>query len=193
MILTTKALAKMIGVCTGTAIDIGQRHKWKCRPDPYSSSGFLWEVSEWQLEEYKIIRARSGGLTIEQRRERMQAVLDTWDTAFFGRKFPSCAGDINLKKFTISYVHLQEPDTEPLRTTKYKHEYREPPLCPKCDGPRLRNSYGSFYAYCRDHHNEMQREAGKLFRARRKAQKLAEKETFGKKQQIVVDNSALHA
>jgi len=76
MRMSTKQLAMKMGVATGTAIDAGRRLFWSCRPDPYSSGGFLWDVSDEQIAEYILLRERNAYLTIEQKRARVQKVFD---------------------------------------------------------------------------------------------------------------------
>ena len=192
MSMSTKQLAMKMGVTTGTAIDAGRRLFWSCRPDPYSSGGFLWDVSDEQIAEYILLRERNAYLTIEQKRARVQKVFDLWDVAFSGKTFPGNILEIDLKKWKIAYKHTEIEETEPQRKTSKAHKYVEPPICPEagCDSPRLRTSYGTFYKFCRAHHNERQRAAGTLYRARRKS---LETQQDRKNLQRVVDNAGLRA
>ena len=192
MSLSTKQLAMKMGVATGCAIDTGRKLRWAFRPDPYSSGGFLWGVSDEEIAEWVVLRDRNAYLTIEQKRARVQKVFDLWDIAFSGRKFPANISEINLEKWKISYRNMAVEETEPQRKTPKINKYVEPPICPKlgCDAPRLRTSYGTFYKFCRAHHNEKQREAGRLYRAKRKA---LEMQQDRKNLQRVVDNADLRA
>lgn len=174
---TTKALAVKMGVTTGTVIDWGRRLYWKHRESPYNGS-LLWEVTEEEIQEYFELKLRSC-LTKEQREQRALSMFDLWDTAFFGKTFPHNATEIDLSKWRIAYVNETKDEVidDSPKVAVIKSLDRQAPPCKKdnCENPRLRNSYGNFYAYCRAHHNEMQRAAGRKHRLKKKAQLLAEK------------------
>lgn len=173
---TTKALAVKMGVTTGTVIDWGRRLYWKHRESPYNGS-LLWEVTEEEIQEYFEMKLRSC-LTKEQREQRALDMFDRWDTAFFGKTFPRNVAEIDLGKWRIAYVNETKDEVidDSPKVAAIKSLNRPAPPCKKdgCENPRLRNSYDGFYAYCRGHHNDVQRISGSKFRAKRKAQKIAQ-------------------
>lgn len=173
---TTKALAVKMGVTTGTVIDWGRRLYWKHRESPYNGS-LLWEVTEEEIQEYFEMKLRSC-LTKEQREQRALDMFDRWDTAFFGKTFPRNVAEIDLGKWRIAYVNETKDEVidDAPKVAVIKSLDRPAPPCKKdnCENTRLRNSYGNFYAYCRGHHNEMQRAAGRKHRLKKKAQKIAQ-------------------
>lgn len=164
---STKELAKQMGVTTGTAIEWGEKLHWTHKKCLYSS-GWIWEVSTEQLQEFFTLKLRSYQ-SVDQKRENMCDMLDKWDLAFFGKTFPRTVKQIDLSKWRIAYTNRK--DEEPERITENPELYKAAPPCSKegCNQPKVKNSYGTFYAYCRDHHNELQRVAGRKHREKKKA------------------------
>lgn len=174
---TTKALANKMGLTTGTVLEWGRRLFWEHRRALYGQ-GLVWNVTDEEIQEYFDLKARSN-YTKEKREQLALAMFDLWDTAFFGKTFPRNVNEIDLTKWTVSYQNLEAPEVD---ETKSKALYVKcpPELAPKCgregcEEPRVQNTYGDFYAYCRVHHNEKQRISGFKHRAKKKAQLLAEK------------------
>lgn len=176
-IYTTKRLAAVMGVTPGTVLDLGRRLCWPHKNNLYGA-GITWNVTDEQITEYFELKLRSC-LTKEQREQRALDMFGRWDTAFFGKTFPRNVAEIDLGKWRIAYVNETKDEVidDSPKVAVIKSLDRPAPPCKKdnCENPRLRNSYGNFYAYCRAHHNEMQRAAGRKHRLKKKAQLLAEK------------------
>ncbi len=187
---TTKQLALKMQVTSGTAIDWGRKLCWPKRPDPYSSGGFLWEVTLEQIEEFKQIKARSVYLTIQQRREMMGDMLDLWDRAFFGRVFPRSEKQVDMKGWKVSYTHIAQDEEEKAPSKIRLRADKDAPPCKKdgCENKRFKRTPTSYNAYCRAHHNELNREAGRKYREKLRAQKNAQKLTCTNIQHEHVNN-----
>lgn len=173
-IYTTKRLAAVIGVTPGTVLDWGRRLCWPHKNNLYGS-GITWSVTDEQITEYFEMKQRSN-MTREQKLDRAWAMFERWDVAFSGRKFPRNIHEIDMRKWRIAYTNM---DSEESATTVAPGQkpIADAPRCGRigCTESRMPNADGKFYAYCRGHHNEMQRAAGRKHRLKKKAQLLAEK------------------
>lgn len=104
--ITTKALAeKMGGVSKHTVFYAADQFRWKSYDNPYGK-GFVWDVTDGQIEDYKRIRA-ARSKTIEQRRAQLDDVIDLFDTATRGRTFARGLDHVLWGK-TPSHVNVYE-------------------------------------------------------------------------------------